>query len=261
MKPILDNFSGISGRPQRKSSVASTALAASRRSGVLPPSIPKIVPSVTKIEGNSERTTSRRNTSRQSHVITPSPGSIEVNGKLQNGKRDGSHDQSRERRDLTKKSETLVSSNGPTRNLMPTSPQSIPKAIERRKSPRTMSSESKSIIEGSLMPPPRLMRRRSPRMARRLQSPEQTSSNTIDLSSSKLRKESPAPEPKRPGDGPSKTRQSAHARSPVAETVSKPSTSAASNKRRSGAVKEVEKMQVTVTLIVLIPSLAHMNDH
>ena len=170
---------------------------------------------------------------------------------------------------------------------MPTSPQSIPKAIERRKSPRTMSSESKSIIEGSLMPPPRLMRRRSPRRfqspeqissnaidlspstmlesksttegslmppprltrrrsPRRLHSPDQIPSNTIDLSSAKLRKELPASGPKRPGDGLSKTRQSAPARSPVAETVSKPSTSAASNKRRSGVVKEVEKMQVSL---------------
>ena len=124
---------------------------------------------------------------------------------------------------------------------MPKSTQSIPKAIERRGSPTTMSPESESTIEGSLMPPPRLTRRRSPR---RLQSPEQISSNTIDLSSSKLRKELPSQEPKRPADGLSKTRQSAHARSPVAETVSKPSTSAASNKRRSGVVKEVEKMQV-----------------
>ena len=97
--------------------MASTAIAASRRSGVLPPSIPKVVPIVPKIEGNPERTTSRRNTSRQSHVIAP--GSIEVNGKLQNGKRDGSHDQSRERRDLPKRSETLVSTKGPTRNSIP----------------------------------------------------------------------------------------------------------------------------------------------
>ena len=248
-------FSGISGRPQRKSTVASTAPAASRRSGVLPPSISKVLPIVPKIEGNSERTTSRRNASRQSHVITP--GSIDVNGKLQNGKRDGSRDQSRERSDLAKKSETLVSSNRPSRNFMPKSIQSIPKAKERSGSPTTMSPVSESTIEGSLMPPPRLTRRRSPR---RLQSPDQTSSNTIDLSSSKSRKELPAPEPKRPGDGLSKTRQSAHARSPVAETVSKPSTSAASNKRRSGVVKEVEKMQVTVIRLhlrfVLLPNLA-----
>ena len=105
---------------------------------------------------------------------------------------------------------------------------------------------------------PRLMRRRSPRLARRLQSPE-LSSNTIDLSSSNLRKELPAQEPK------IKTRQSAHARSPVAETVSKPSTSAASNKRRSGVVKEVEKMQVTVIQLhirfVLMLNFAPINDH
>ena len=249
MKPILDNFSGISGRPQRKSSVASTALAASRRSGVLPPSIPKIVPSIPKIEGNSERTTSRRNTSRQSHVITPSTGSIEVNGKPQNGKRDGS--QSRERRDFAIKSETMVSSNGLSRNL---SPKTIPKAMEGRKSPSTMSSESKFAAEESLMPPPRLLRRRSPR---RLHSPDQISSNTIDVSSGKSRKELPASEPKRPGDGLSKTRQSAPARSPVAETVSKPSTSAASNKRRSGVVKEVEKMQVSLyNLIAMLHTLS-----
>merc|ERR1712013_710199 len=172
--------SSLSGRPQRKSTMASTALAASRRSGVLPPSIPKVVPIGPKTEGNSERTTSRRNTSRQSHVITP--GSTEVNGRLQNGKRDGSHDHSRERRDLVKRSGTLVSSNGPTRNSMPKSPQSIPKAIERRKSPSNTSSESKSTTEGSLMPPPRLTRRRSPS---RIQSPEQISSNTIDLPSNK----------------------------------------------------------------------------
>ena len=112
------------------------------------------------------------------------------------------------------------------------------------------------------MPPPRQTRRRSPR---RLHSPDQTSSNTIDLSSSKLRKELPSQEPKRPADGLSKTRQNAHARSPVAETISKPSTSAASNKRRSGVVKEVEKMQVTVIILhirfVLLPSLAPVNDH
>ena len=144
---------------------------------------------------------------------------------------------------------------------MPKSIQSIPKAKERSGSPTTMSPVSESTIEGSLMPPPRLTRRRSPR---RLQSPDQTSSNTIGLSSSKSRKELPAPEPKRPGDGLSKTRQSAHARSPVAETVSKPSTSAASNKRRSGVVKEVEKMQVTViqlyARVALLPSLAPIND-
>merc|ERR1719447_2769597 len=105
----------------------------------------------------------------------------------------------------------------------------------------SVSSESKSTTEGSLMPPPRLTRRRSPR---RPQSPEQTSSNTIDFSSGKLRKELPGSESKRPGESLSKTRQSAPARSPVAETISKPSTSAASNKRRSGVVKEVEKLQV-----------------
>ena len=109
--------------------------------------------------------------------------------------------------------------------------------------PSNKSSEFKSTTEGSFMPPTRLTRRRSPR---RLQSPEQFSSNTIDLPSNKLRKELPAQELRRPGDGLSKTRQSAHARSPVAETVSKPSTSAAPNKRRSGVVREVEKMQVTV---------------
>ena len=256
--------------------MASTAPAASRRSGVLPPSIPKVVPSVTKIEGNSERTTSRRNTSRQSHVITP--GSIEVNEKLQNGKRDGSHDQSRERRELAKKSETLVSSNGQIRNSIPKSSQSIPKTIERRESPGAVSSES--TIEGSLMPPPRLMRRRSPRRPHspdqitssvssesksttegslmppprltrrrspiRLHSPDQTSSNTIDLPSGRLRKELPGSESKRPGESRGQTRQSAPARSPVAETISKPSTSAASNKRRSGVVKEVEKLQVSL---------------
>ena len=122
--------------------------------------------------------------------------------------------------------------------------------------------ESKSTTEGSLMPPPRLTRRRSPR---RLHSPDQIPSNTIDLSSAKLRKELPGSEPKRPADGLSKTRQSAHARSPVAETVSKPSTSAVSNKRRSGVVKEVEKMQVTVIQLlirfVMMLSLVPINDH
>ena len=109
------------------------------------------------------------------------------------------------------------------------------------------------------------MRRRSPRLARRPQSPEHISSNTVDLSSAKFRKELPALEPKRPGDGLSKMRQSAHSRSPVAETVSKPSTSAAPNKRRSGVVKEVEKMQVTVIQLhirfVLMLNFAPINDH
>ena len=242
-----------SGRPQRKST-ATAALAAGRKTGVAP------LPSVAKSEAIFENTVtgsinSRRNPARQSHVITPG-ANIEVNGTLQHGKRDASYDRSKERRGLANRGNGLAASaNGSSREvnksrsprpgkgtLMPT-----PRLNEERKSPRRMSpvSAAKPSKEELLMPPPRLLPR--------LSSPAPVSKSRPVPSqaaeaASKQRQELSAPvaqsEMKRHEAGQVKVRPTA--RSPVAETVSKPSTSAAaaSTKRRSGVVKEVEKMQV-----------------
>merc|ERR1719234_1190079 len=86
------------------------------------------------------------------------------------------------------------------------------------------------------MPPPRpVVRKRSPRRASPPPEPVSEAKLSAPMSQSETR---------RLEAGQVKVRPTA--RSPVAETVSKPSTSAAaaSNKRRSGVVKEVEKMQV-----------------
>ena len=251
-----------SGRPQRKST-ATAALAAGRKTGVAPQ------PSVAKSDAIFENTVtgninSRRNPARQSHVITPG-ANIEVNGTLQHGKRDASYDGSKERRGLANRGNGLAASaNGSSREvnksrsprpgkgtLMPT-----PRLNEERKSPRRMSPDSaaKPIKEESLMPPPRpVARRRSPR---RPSSPEplgksRPAQSPAAEAASKQRQELSAPmaqsETRRLEAGQVKVRPTA--RSPVAETVSKPSTSAAaaSSKRRSGVVKEVEKMQVNKT--------------
>ena len=239
-----------SGRPQRKST-ATAALAAGRKTGVAPQ------PSVAKSEALFENTVtgnvanSRRNPARQSHVITPG-ASKEVNGTLQHGRRDASYDRSKERRGLANRGNGLANGSSrevyksrsprPGKGLMPT-----PRLNEERKSPRRMSPDSaaKPSKEDSLMPPPRpVVRKRSPRRAsspepvgksRPAQSPAAEAKLSAPMSQSETR---------RLEAGQVKVRPTA--RSPVAETVSKPSTSAAaaSNKRRSGVVKEVEKMQV-----------------
>ena len=208
-----------SGRPQRKST-ATGVLAAGRKTGVAPQTT-ILKPEVT---GNNS---SRRNPARQSHVITPG-----ANGTM---RRDASDDRSKERRGLVNRSNGLAASvNKEVKSKSPRPSKGTllpaPRLNEGRKSPRRMSPESasKPTQEESLMPPPRpVIRRRSPR---RPSSPEPVSKS----------RPAPSTETRRLDAGQAK------ARSPVAETVSKPSTSAAaaSTKRRSGVVKEVEKMQV-----------------
>ena len=205
-------------------------LAAGRKTGVAPQ------PSVVKSEATGNNS-SRRNPARQSHVITPG-----ANGTMQHRRRDASEDKSKERRGLPNRSNGLAASvNGSHREVKSKSPRpgkgtQLPtsRLNEGTRSPRGMSPESasKPIQEESLMPPPRpAMRRRSPR---RPASPEPLSKSRPALFT----------ETRRLDAGQGKARPTA--KSPVAETVSKPSTSAAaaSTKRRSGVVKEVEKMQV-----------------
>ena len=208
-----------SGRPQRKST-ATGVLAAGRKTGVAPQTT-ILKPEATGNNG------SRRNPARQSHVITPG-----ANGTM---RRDASDDRSKERRGLVNRSNGLVNKEVKSKSPRPTKGTLLPapRLNEGRKSPRRMSPESasKPIQEESLMPPPRpVNRRRSPRPP----SPEPVSKS----------RPAPSTETRRLDAGQAKARSTA--RSPVAETVSKPSTSAAaaSTKRRSGVVKEVEKMQV-----------------
>ena len=208
-----------SGRPQRKSTLATTALAASRKTGIAPQPVKSVAEKT--VTGSS-----RRNPARQSHVITPGGNVEPVNGTLHHGRRDASNDQSKERRTLVNRSNG-VGTNGSSREVNPKSPRpskgtvlQASRIYEGRRSPRRMSPEpaAKSSKGDSLMPPPKpVIRRRSPR-----RSPETKTSEASQV----------------------KGRPST--RSPVAETVSKASTSAAaaSTKRRSGVVKEVEKMQV-----------------
>ena len=245
----------LSGRPQRKST-ATGALAAGRKTGIAPPQ-----PALAKSEATFENTVtgninSRRNPARQSHVITAG-GNIEVNGTtLQHGRREASYDRSKEKRGLAnnRSNGLAATANGSNREVKPKSPRpgkgSLIQASRfdggRKLPSRTLSEPAvKPSKEESLMPPPRpVTRRRSPR---RPSSPEP------------VRKSRPTPSPA--GEAGAKQRQEPEtrrlepagqvkarptARSPVAETVSKPSTSAAaaSTKRRSGVVKEVEKMQV-----------------
>ena len=183
-------------------------------------------------------------TEEQSHVITPA-----VNGTMQHGRRDASEDRSKKRRGLVVNRTNGNAVNGSSREVKSKSPRpskgtlTAPRLNEGRKSPRRMSPEPavKPFQEESLMPPPKpVIRRRSPR---RPSSPEAASKSRVAPS---------ATETRRLDGGQMKARSSA-ARSPVAETVSKPSTSAAaastsavaaSTKRRSGVVKEVEKMQM-----------------
>jgi len=244
-----------SGRPQRKST-ATGALAAGRKTGITPPQ-----PALAKSEATFENTVtgninSRRNPARQSHVITAG-GNIEVNGTtLQHGRREASYDRSKEKRGLAnnRSNGLAATANGSNREVKPKSPRpgkgSLVQASrfnEGRKSPSRTSPEPavKPSKEESLMPPPRpVARRRSPR---RPSSPEpvRKSRPTQSPAGEAGAKQRQEPETRRlEPAGQVKARPTA--RSPVAETVSKPSTSAAaaSTKRRSGVVKEVEKMQV-----------------
>merc|ERR1719175_385189 len=107
-----------SGRPQRKST-ATGLLATARKTDIAPPQPTLARPEAMFENTVTGNTNSRRNPARQSHVITPGGGNIEVNGTLQHGRRDASYDRSKERRGLANRSNGLAASNREVKSKSP----------------------------------------------------------------------------------------------------------------------------------------------